>query len=98
MDNGATILIVDDKPANIFALEKLLEKPERVFVNATNGKDGLKIALDKKIDLVILDVQMPEMDGFEVAKILKSNKRTKDVPIIFASAEKKRASFHYERI
>jgi len=89
MDSEVTILIVDDKPANIFALEKLLEKPERVLISATSGKDGLKIALSKKIDLVILDVQMPEMDGFEVAKILKSNKRTKDVPIIFASAEKK---------
>ncbi|HKC37289.1 MAG TPA: response regulator, partial [Chitinophagaceae bacterium] len=89
MDSEVTILIVDDKPANIFALGKLLEKPERVLISATSGKDGLKIALSKKIDLVILDVQMPEMDGFEVAKILKSNKRTKDVPIIFASAEKK---------
>jgi two-component system sensor histidine kinase/response regulator len=89
MDSEVTILIVDDKPANIFALEKLLEKPERVFISATDGKEGLKIALNKRIDLVILDVQMPEMDGFEVAKILKSNKRTKDVPIIFASAEKK---------
>src|SRR5882762_5831802 len=89
MDSEVTILIVDDKPANIFALEKLLEKPERVLISATSGKDGLKIALDKMIDLIILDVQMPEMDGFEVAKILKSNKRTKDVPIIFASAEKK---------
>jgi two-component system sensor histidine kinase/response regulator len=84
-----TILIVDDKTANIFALEKLLEKPERTFVTATNGKDGLKLALNSDIDLIILDVQMPEMDGFEVAQILKSHKKTKDIPIIFASAEKK---------
>src|SRR5882757_6246348 len=88
MEGKVTILLVDDKPANIFALEKLLEKPSRVFLSATNGKDGLKMALDNVIDLIILDVQMPEMDGFEVAKILKSNKRTKNIPIIFASAEK----------
>jgi two-component system, sensor histidine kinase and response regulator len=83
------ILIVDDKTANIFALEKLLERPKLNFLTATNGKEGLKIALEKDVDLIILDVQMPEMDGFEVAQVLKSHKRTRDIPIIFASAEKK---------
>jgi signal transduction histidine kinase len=87
--NKVKILIVDDKPANLFALETLLEKPERIFLTATNGSDGLKIALNEDIDLIILDVQMPEMDGFEVAQVLKTHKRTKDIPIIFASAEKK---------
>ena len=86
---AVSILIIDDKPANIFALEKLLEKKERTFLTATNGKEGLTIALNKEVDLIILDVQMPDMDGFEVAQILKSNKQTKDIPIIFASAEKK---------
>ncbi|HEY8936759.1 MAG TPA: response regulator [Cyclobacteriaceae bacterium] len=89
LNNNVSILIIDDKKENIFAMEKLLEKPERNFISATTGTDGLKLALSQKIDLIILDVQMPEMDGFEVAQILKSNKRTKDVPIIFASAEKK---------
>lgn len=84
----ATILIVDDKTANIFALENLLAEKDRVFVTATNGKDALKTVLNEDIDLIILDVQMPDMDGFEVAQILKSNKKTKDIPIIFASAEK----------
>ena len=90
MENGnVTILIVDDKSSNIVALETLLEKPGRTFLNATSGKDGLKLALDNTVDLIFLDVQMPEMDGFEVAQILKTNKRTKDIPIIFASAEMK---------
>jgi PAS domain S-box-containing protein len=84
-----TILIIDDKSANIFALEQLLERKERTFLTATNGKEGLAIALNKEVDLIILDVQMPDMDGFEVAQILKSNKQTKDIPIIFASAEMK---------
>jgi PAS domain S-box-containing protein len=83
------ILIIDDKPGNIFSLENLLEKKDRIFLTATNGAEGLKIALNKAVDLIILDVQMPDMDGFEVAQILKSNKKTKDIPIIFASAEKK---------
>jgi PAS domain S-box-containing protein len=92
-NNKAVILIVDDKPANIIALEGLLNDKDRFFLNATNGRDALKITLHKEIDLIILDVQMPDMDGFEVAQILKSNKRTRDIPIIFASAEKKEHKF-----
>src|SRR6266436_4611244 len=84
-----TILIIDDKLSNIIPLKNLLEKPNRIFLNATNGNDGLKIALSSEVDLIILDVQMPDMDGFEVAQILKSNKRTRDIPIIFATAESK---------
>jgi PAS domain S-box-containing protein len=87
------ILIVDDKVNNLFALEQMLVKPNRKFISATNGKEALKTVLNKDIDLIILDVQMPEMDGFEVAQILKSNNRTKDIPIIFASAEKKEHQF-----
>ncbi|MFZ6012364.1 MAG: hybrid sensor histidine kinase/response regulator [Bacteroidota bacterium] len=86
---SVTILIVDDKPANIFSLEKLLEKKDRILLRATNGTEALKLAHSREVDLIILDVQMPDMDGFEVAQILKSNKRTRDIPIIFASAEKK---------
>jgi two-component system sensor histidine kinase/response regulator len=89
MSDKATILIIDDKPSNIYVLEKLLEKPDRVFLSATTGRNGLMLALENSIDLIFLDVQMPEMDGFEVAQILKSNKRTRDIPIIFQSAEMK---------
>jgi two-component system sensor histidine kinase/response regulator len=90
MENeNLTILIIDDKQSNIVALEHLLEKTGRTFINATNGKEGLKLALNNPVELIILDVQMPEMNGFEVAQVLKSSKRTKDIPIIFASAEKK---------
>ena len=85
----STILLVDDRPANILALETLLEKKDRIFLTAASGQEALKFALSREIDLVILDVQMPEMDGFEVAQILKSSNRTKEIPVIFASAEKK---------
>ena len=88
-ENSLTILIVDDKEANIFALEKLLENNGRTILKATSGREALKISLEKEIDLLILDVQMPEMDGFEVAQILKTNKKTEDIPIIFATAIKK---------
>lgn len=84
----ATILLVDDRPSNILALEQMLEKKDRVFLKASSGDEALKFALNRPIDLIILDVQMPTMDGFEVSQILKSNWRTKEIPIIFASAEK----------
>lgn len=89
----AIILIVDDKPANIFVLENLLASKDRLIIHATSGEEALKTTLHKNVDLIILDVQMPGMDGFEVAQILKLNKRTKDIPIIFATAENKERNF-----
>ena len=89
----AAILLVDDRPENILVMEELLTKEGRVFFKANTGNEALKIALQHEIDLIILDVQMPGMDGFEVANILKSKKQTRDIPIIFASAEKKRNNF-----
>jgi CheY-like chemotaxis protein len=65
------ILIVDDKINNIYALEAILSRPGRELISATSGNDALKVALNQEIDLIILDVQMPGMDGFEVAQILK---------------------------
>ena len=66
---------------------------DRILLHATSGEEALKMTLNKDIDLIILDVQMPDMDGFEVAQILKSNKRTKNIPIIFATAENKEQKF-----
>lgn len=83
------ILLVDDKPGNLLVLEQLLESKERTFIKAGTGEEALKLAFKKEFDLIVLDVQMPGMDGFEVAQLLKSNKRTRDIPIIFATAEKK---------
>ena len=87
------ILIVDDKVKNIYALEQILNQPGRNLISVTNGNDALKVALNQEIDLIILDVQMPGMDGFEVAQILKSNKRTSETPIIFVTAELKDHKF-----
>lgn len=83
------ILIVDDKVNNIYALEQILSQPGRNLISVTNGAEALKIAQNQPIDLVILDVQMPGMDGFEVVQILKSNKRTRNTPVIFVTAELK---------
>ncbi|PZR27212.1 MAG: hypothetical protein DI535_11195 [Citrobacter freundii] len=94
MENGkALILLVDDKPANILVLESLLSSDDRILRSANSGGEALKIALEEEVDLIILDVQMPDIDGFEVAQMLKQKKRTRDIPIIFATAESKERNF-----
>ena len=80
------VLLVDDKTENLFALEKMLQSDNRVFLKATSTNNALKLAINNDLALILLDVQMPEMDGFELAKILKSNSKTANIPIIFVTA------------
>lgn len=80
------ILLVDDRPANLEALQALLEQDDREFFLANSGAEGLKLAMQVQPSLILLDVQMPEMDGFEVAEFLSSNKKTEFIPIIFVTA------------
>lgn len=92
-DESLNILLVDDKPENLFALEKLLAKPGRKFHKASSGKAALKMAYNVDFSLILLDVQMPEMNGFEVARILKSNPKTAKVSIIFVTAISKEEKY-----
>ena len=80
------ILLVDDKPANLLALESLLESPEVVTIKATTGNEALGLLLEYDFALVLLDVQMPDMDGFETAELMRSNEKTRNIPIIFVTA------------
>ncbi len=82
------ILIVDDLKANLISLEALLESIDESYniIQANSGNEALEQTLNKNIDLIILDIQMPDMDGFEVAQLLKSNKKTANIPIIFLTA------------
>lgn len=80
------ILIVDDSPENIFTLRTLLELHSFPTDTAASGEEALKKVLKHSYALIILDVQMPGMDGFEVAEILSGNNASKDIPIIFLSA------------
>jgi CheY-like chemotaxis protein len=80
------VLLVDDIPENLVALEAVLEDLPCQLVSASSGADALAKLLKQEFALVLLDVQMPEMDGFEVAEIMRSNKRTMNVPIIFVTA------------
>jgi len=82
-----SILCVDDNKNNLFTLNALLGTMDNIkSIEAVNAKNALDVLLTKKIDLILLDVQMPDINGFELAKIIKSNKKTKDIPIIFVTA------------
>ncbi|GAB4045389.1 sensor histidine kinase [Spirosoma litoris] len=86
-ENEFTILLVDDREENLLALEAILATDNRRFLKATSGGDALrKVLKNESIGLIMLDVQMPEMDGFEVAHLLKANPKTKDIAIIFVTA------------
>jgi PAS domain S-box-containing protein len=89
------ILIVDDNRNNLFALHALIAKHMDVEVlEADSGQAALDIALqNSRIDLIVLDVQMPEMDGFQTASMLKVRQRTRDIPIIFLTAAYKTDEF-----
>jgi len=80
------ILIVDDKPGNILVLEGILENLECNIITASSGNVALGLMLEYDFALVLLDVQMPEMDGFETATLMKGSERTKVLPIIFVTA------------
>lgn len=80
------ILIVDDRPENIFSLQKLLELNQFKVDTASSGEDALRKILKNTYFLIILDVQMPGMDGFEVAEAITGYSKSRDIPIIFLSA------------
>ena len=83
------ILLVDDRPENLLTLESLLESPDLDLVRADSGEEALAKTLDHEFALVLLDVQMPGMDGYETAELMRGNKRTKHIPIIFVTAARK---------
>ncbi len=80
-----TILAVDDTAINLDILEEILKQYD--VINAISGQDALKIVNEEKIDLILLDIMMPNMDGYEVCKRLKADDKTKDIPIIFITAK-----------
>ncbi len=92
---GFKLLIVDDHEHNLFTLRSLIQRYMDVEIfEATSGQQALDIAVKEPgIDLIILDVQMPEMDGFQTASMLKIRKKTQDIPIIFLTAAFKTEEF-----
>jgi signal transduction histidine kinase len=80
------ILIVDDQPANVLALEAVLEELGQNIVQAGSGKEALRCVLEKDFAVILMDVKMPEMNGFETAELIRQRDRSRHTPIIFLTA------------
>ena len=84
--SGCKILIVDDVPANVDVLVQLLKDANYEIFVSTSGSEALEVAAKSRPDLMLLDVMMPGMDGYEVCQKLKTNPDLKDIPVLFLSA------------
>lgn len=85
-ENKINILIVDDRPENLISLENLLKEDDVVIYKAQSGVEALELLLKHGFALALLDVQMPEMNGFELAELMRGKEKTKTIPIIFVTA------------
>lgn len=85
-ENQPVILVVDDITTNIILMERLLLRRNYCVLVAQSGTEALKIAEEKKPDLILLDIMMPVMDGYEVLARLRSNEATRDIKVVMVSA------------
>ncbi|AIL63992.1 putative bifunctional diguanylate cyclase/phosphodiesterase [Pseudomonas alkylphenolica] len=85
-DGGSVLLVVDDYPENLISMRALLARQDWQVLTASSGTEALSALLEHEVDLVLLDVQMPGMDGFEVARLMRGSQRTRLTPIIFLTA------------
>ncbi|HET9634672.1 MAG TPA: ATP-binding protein [Gemmatimonadaceae bacterium] len=95
-DDRVNILLVDDRPENLLALEAILEPLNQKLIRANSGPEALKRVLEMDFATILLDVQMPDMNGFEVAEIIKSRERSRTIPIIFLSAINKEEAYVFK--
>ncbi|WP_162491854.1 two-component system response regulator, partial [Pseudomonas syringae group genomosp. 3] len=85
-DRSSVLLVVDDYPENLVTMCAVLQRTDWHIVTASSGIEALTVLLEQEVDLVLLDVQMPGMDGFEVARLMRGSQRTRLTPIIFLTA------------
>ncbi|MFN2499589.1 MAG: response regulator [Pyrinomonadaceae bacterium] len=81
------ILMVDDSPTNLLALQSILGAPDRNLVSAASGDDALRYLLDNEVAVILMDVYMPGLDGLETAELIRGRDRSRDIPIIFLTAD-----------
>jgi len=82
----STLLLVDDKPENLIALAAVLAGPQYHLISANSGEEALELLEKNEVDLILLDIQMPGMDGYETARKIKQMERYQNTPIIFITA------------
>lgn len=85
-ESKANVLLVDDRPENLLAMETILADLGQNLIRATNGREALRFLLVEDVALILLDVQMPGLNGFELAELIRERERTQRTPIIFVSA------------
>src|SRR6266513_3188185 len=81
------IVMVDDSPTNLLALEAILQGQERNLISASSGDDALRYLLDNEVAVILMDVYMPDLDGLETAELIRGRDRSRNVPIIFLTAD-----------
>jgi signal transduction histidine kinase len=95
-DRNVNLLLVDDRPENLLALQAILEPLGQDLVLAHSGEEALKCVLQNEFACILLDVQMPDMNGFDTAQIIKSREKSRYIPIIFLSAINKEDSYVFK--
>jgi len=90
------LLIVDDLPENLRALDALIRDEQRLVFQAGSGEEALSLMLEHEFALAILDVQMPGMDGFELAELMRATSRTRNIPIVFVSAAGRELNYAFK--
>ena len=96
VESRLKVLVVDDLPENLFAMKKILEALPVEVVSAGSGNDALRETLHHDFAVVLLDVQMPNMDGFETATLIRENEKTRNLPIIFVTAISKEERYVFK--
>jgi len=96
VQNKLSILIVDDVKDNLLALSSLLARSDVTIFQALSGNEALELLMEHEFCLAMVDVQMPEMSGFELAELMRGSNRTKNVPIIFVTATEKDRRFSFK--
>jgi signal transduction histidine kinase len=90
------LLIVDDLPENLRALDAVIRDEQRIVYQASSGDEALSLMLEHEFALAILDVQMPGMDGFELAELMRGTERTRNIPIVFVSAAGRELNYAFK--
>ena len=92
----AKLLIVDDLPENLLALEALIKREDRLVYKALSADEALSLLLQHEFAMAILDVQMPGMNGFELAELMRGTEKTRNIPIVFVSAAGRELNYAFK--